>query len=761
MKGLPSIKGSALILSLLLVQVFISMSLAGNCSVFTKRTVDTVYKGAGTVPDTLGVTIRFYSEGRFDTLTRTDTIYDTGRVPIDVVLSLDLSTSMSWVDSLVDPLRRPRVVWAKHAALGFLDSLKPGDRVAIMGWTASGSNPPTLADTANTARYYRKWSRFTGNFDSARAFIRDSLFIDSTVRIVDTCEGVPLVVRDNIPGAVFTSTPLRISSILAARRLSEQGRSGANRAVIMLTDGENNDGVAQALPRTVIDSLHRKNGQQFHTIGFVTGDTAELRALAGAGNGAFCNAARPGDLDSVYAKLAGLLISRTIDTSFSTVPVIIKPDTVRGPVDVLLAIDLSNSMTTTDNTLRTRLAWVKMASLEFIDSLRSGDRVAILGSTSSSLYLVLADTANPSRYYRKWCPFTADFDRARDFIFDSLYSDGDYMVTDTFRNRTMMIVNPIDFGTFGDTPLRVSSVVATSLLSTYSRPDASKAVIILTDGLNNDDVPRKTATQFIDSLKRAQSLQFHTIGFIEGDTTELKALAQAGGGSYYNAKNSLELRNAYSALAREIVLHAAARDLLIQDALFTPPLYYVAGSQKVTAGSTVPADSFRTLQDGNGNTLLRWYFKVVPVWGVAEVNYKITAPSGRNYAIGVDSLHAAGGQFSSAVFGNDSLDFIRMAIPPSGKNDQVCAGNTRGEQTVSGLVFRRETVVFGVMAHEAGVLALYDLGGRKVFNAAVQPRASAQTAVFRLPASLPSGVYVLTATAGARKLQKRIAMARR
>lgn len=734
---------------------------ASDVRIHSVRQVDTIGRGGPSGPDTFGVTIRFFSSGRFDTLWKHDTIFDTTRLPIDVVLSFDLSTSMAGSDAAIDPLKRPRVVWTKCAALGFLDSLKPGDRVAIMGWTSAGSPPPGLADTANTARYFRKWSPFFSNFDSARTFIRDSLFIDSTVRIVDTCEGQKIVVRDNIPGGAFSTTPLRISSFLAARRLAEQGRRSAKRAVIMLTDGQNNDGIPLSVPVAAIDTLFHSQGQQFHTIGIISGDTTELRSLAAAGGGAFCNAAVPGDLASVFAKLARLLISSTIDTSYSTVPVIVRPDTVRGPVDVLLALDMSGSMIATDSTPHTRFAWIKMASLDFIDSLKPSDRVAVLGTTSSGPFSVPADTAYPSRFLQRWLPFTADLDMVRGFIYDSLCIDDSVTVTDTFRNRAMAIAEPVPGGTFGDTPLRVAAMLASSRLSTYARPLASKAVIMLTDGLAHDDISRKTVVQFIDSLRRTQAIQFNAIGFLEGDTTELRALAAAGRGSSYNAKNSTELQTAYAALSKTIVMHVAARNLVIQEVLSTPPLYYVNGSQRTTARSDVPADSVRMSRDVNSNTVLRWYFGLLRVWDTAEVYYAATEAWGRRAAIGVDSAHAGGGAFSSMIFANDSADKICMPLPRTGGDDETAALRRESEASPYRLSFRNTAVSLTVPARETVTFLLYNLSGRLICRAAVAPAPAVRSVVFRFPAGTPSGIYALSMTAGTWCTQRHIALLQR
>jgi Mg-chelatase subunit ChlD len=711
----------------------------------TSRTLDTLGRGGPFGPDTLGVTLRYFAEGTYDTTWAIDTVYDTTRIPLDIVLAIDLSTSMSWIDSTVDPLKRPRIVWTKLAALHFLDSLKSGDRVSVMGWTAAGT-PSGLADTANASRYFHKWCDFTTDFTNVKAFIRDSLFIDSTRRITGTYDGEALVVRDNIPNATFTSTPMRISTCVTADHLSRVGRPAATRAVIMLTDGENNDGLAQSVPVALLDSLYRTKAQQFHAIGFIAGDTTELRALTNAGGGDYYNAANPRQLDSIYAALARQLVDREIDTTYTTRRISIKPDTMRMPVDVVLAIDLSSSMDTTDGTSRKRITWAKMAALGFLDSLEPQDRVAVLGWTSSewgSTYL--SDTARPSVLCQKWCPFSSDLNKVRSYLYDSLYiDDDDGRYYDTVNGKQMVVWGDIPGGSFGYTPLHISSIRAMSFLAREGRTNATRVVIMLTDGINNDGEPRSKAVSYIDSLKRTLGLQMHTIGFVDGDTAALQALAVAGGGNFYNAKNNAELRNAYASLAHQLVMQKlAARKLTIQEVLRTPPLYYISGTQTITASSTVPLEKFETLKDGYGNTVLRWQFKTIPVWGCAEVYYKIVAMTGVNTVVGVDSAHASGGLYSQMVYTDDGYKTIAVNLPASGSDQPVAVLAQRDIPAPPSIVFRRDGAVRIRMPGRSLVtMTIYTLSGRVVYRAAARPLSPGNCAVFTIPKTVPAGMYV-------------------
>jgi Mg-chelatase subunit ChlD len=725
------------------IAFFPPASIGASVTVHASRVVDTLGRNiSGKGPDTLGVTLRYFAEGSYDTLRQIDTLYDTSRVPLDIVLSLDLSTSMALTDTDADGggTKAPRVVWAKLAALGFLDSLKTGDRVSVMGWTAVG-NPAGLADTANTSRYYQKWLLFSANFDSVRAFIRDSLFIDSTKWITGTYEGQILTVRNNIPNGQFTSTPMRISSVVAAQRLSRYGRGSAKRAVIMLTDGENNDGLARSVATACLDSLRRTQGQQFHAIGFVSGDTAELRALTVAGGGNCYNAVNRRQLDSVYAALASELVKQKIDTTFSTVRIVVLPDTLRQPVDVLLAIDLSSSMDLLDGTSRERIAWAKIAALGFLDSLQPQDRVAVLGWTSSidgSIHL--ADTASDSLYYQKWRPYTSDLDSVRAFIRDSLFLDATQRFCDTLDGKPLVLWDDIPGGEFGYTPLHMASVMAMSYLSKAGRREANKVAIMLTDGINNDGEPLAATVAFVDSLRRTQGLQLHTIGFVGGDTAELRALSLAGGGNFYNAKDNAALLNAYASLAHQMVVEKlAARKLTVQEVLRRPPLYFMAGTQKSTLNSTVGAESMESFTDGRGYTVLRWYFRNIPVWGTAEVFYKVVAME--SAAIGVDSAHAGNGFYSQMVFTDDSYQTVAVNLKQSGSDPQVGVVR-RSIPALNNFIIKPDgTIRIALNGKLHGKLMLYDLSGRLAYSADAKPLQSENCVLFIVPKFVPTGTY--------------------
>ncbi len=726
---------------LLILFSTIIYSFGDDTFITISRHINTLGSTGPNGPDTLNVKIKFFAEGNYDTTWQIDTTFDTTRTPLDILLAIDLSLSMSWIDSLGNTNQWPRLVWAKLAALNFLDSLTENDRVSVLGWTAVGT-PSSLADTANSNRYYQKWLPFTSNFDSVRTFIFDSLFIDSTSRYLDTINGNQIVIRDKIPNGNFTSTPLRISSILSMSRLATYGRSNSIKALIMLTDGSNNDGLEKQNVITTIDSLYRNKKVQYFGIGFMSGDTTELGSLSQAGGGNYYNANSSDELDSAYAKLAHQLINITIDTNFITDPILISPDTLYVPNDIVLAIDLSGSMIEKDNSNHRRIAWVKIAALGFLDSLKKDDRVAILGWTGNK-GIALYDTSNNLKYYKKWQYLTSNFEDAKSFICNDIFCGGSFM-TDTLNGIPLILRSSIP-NSFSYTPLRISSIVASSYLSQFSRKNATKSIIMLTDGLNNDKESINTVEFFLDSLKRSQRQQFHTIGFKEGNTNELQTYAVAGGGVFINAQNSDELQNAYASLANMLVNEKiVARKLMIQEVLQNPSVTYIEGSQKTTNMSTSQAENFTAFKDAQNNTVLRWNFKNIKIWSNAEISYNAIAANGAHTLIGLDSLHSTTGFWSQIVYMNDESKSFTINLKPSNVDTTVNKKNNllKNHNGVSFLQ-RNKNIYLKTDQNTTLNLQLYSLNGKSLCTFKKNNVLKNQITLFRIPSSLSKGVYIL------------------
>jgi hypothetical protein len=283
-------------------------------------------------------------------------------------------------------------------------------------------------------------------------------------------------------------------------------------------------------------------------------------------------------------------------------------------------------------------------------------------------------------------------------------------------------------------------------LAWFTRAEANKVVIMLSDGVNNDGEASSTVRTFLDSLRRTQGLQFHTIGFMDGDTAELHSLAVAGGGNFYNARDNNELQNAYASLAHQIIqVKLAARKLMIQEVVSHPPLNYIEGSQKSTNSSTVPLQSFENLTDAVGNTVLRWYFKNIPIWGIAEVSYTIVSTSGLAVVIGVDSANARGGFWSQMVYTDDQFNIQTINLKPTGKGPPIAADRAKNAPSAAAISFRKDGTVCvctpGVQSPVS--LTLFTMQGRIAFFDNALPAGSGNRAFFTIPHTVAVGAYAV------------------
>ncbi|MFC1585643.1 VWA domain-containing protein [Fibrobacterota bacterium] len=439
-----------------------------------------------------------------------------------------------------------------------------------------------------------------------------------------------MTIRNEIPGGDFSTTPLNSSIIVGLKYLINNGQ-GNNKSIIMLTDGDNYDEVSDEFTLNFIDSLYNNFGITLFTIGFHEGEPYTLRMFASAGGGQFFYAQDLASLDSVYNDIANQIIIKEIDTIITRTPILVPPDTLREPVDVLLAFDLSGSMNALDGTSKWRITWTQMAALEFLDSLNTGDRIGILGWTADGDNTTLADTSNPAVFYNTWFDFSSDIAAARAFIRNELYLDGDARGTDSSGGEVLVRQEVIPSGVFDDTPLNISAILGLKYLAEHSA-NPNKALILLTDGENDDNLTLGFTQAFVDSVYSEHGISLYTVGFEDGDTTALKALAQSGRGQFFYAGNPDELSAIYAQLSSIIYRNFAARNLLMQEVL-GPNQTYIVGSQTTLPTSSVPVSRFEQSVNSGSQTVLQWWPDHVPVFGSVDVYYEVTIPADNTYTI--------------------------------------------------------------------------------------------------------------------------------
>ncbi|MFH1761233.1 MAG: hypothetical protein ABIA63_09040, partial [bacterium] len=172
------------------------------------------------------------------------------------------------------------------------------------------------------------------------------------------------------------------------------------------------------------------------------------------------------------------------------------------PVDLVLAVDLSGSM---DGIIdeRTRIEWVKIAGLKFLDTLSKNSRnnVAIFGWTSVTpqdypgwdgddahrhwFQLLFTDTSNANLYHQSWFNLSNDFESAKSFLRMDIYLDENSIKMAVYDGKPLMIQKPIAGSKWLDnTPLRISAVKALDYLKDNSNAQ-KRVLVLLTDGSAN------------------------------------------------------------------------------------------------------------------------------------------------------------------------------------------------------------------------------------------------------------------------------------
>lgn len=217
--------------------------------------------------------------------------------------------------------------------------------------------------------------------------------------------------------------------------------------------------------------------------------------------------------------------------------------------DLLMGIDISGSMRETDlyagNTRATRMAVVKQVAQEFV-ARRTGDRIGLI-MFGSQAYVQT--------------PLTYDHETVQHFLSEA---------TVGLAGRSTAIGDAIGLG----------------VKRLRDRPDASRVLILLTDGANSAGV--------VDPVEAAQvaarsGIRIHAIGVgsdqgrngfasafgtqrSELDETTLKEISDVTGGQYFRARNQQELANIYKEIDRLEPTEQDEQEFRPLDELFSWPL---------------------------------------------------------------------------------------------------------------------------------------------------------------------------------------------
>lgn len=179
-------------------------------------------------------------------------------------------------------------------------------------------------------------------------------------------------------------------------------------------------------------------------------------------------------------------------------------------VDIVFAIDISNSMATTDFGTLDRLSATKMLSAQFIVA-RQYDRIGVVAFAEDAFYQA---------------PPTLDYALLLELLEQMTFAEALGM-----SNRTALGVG-----------------IATSANILRSSKSASKVIILVTDGSNNAGaIDPITATQ----AAAAFGIRIYTIGMglagnLDLDEVMLQRIALASGGRYFNASTLPDLQQVYA-----------------------------------------------------------------------------------------------------------------------------------------------------------------------------------------------------------------------
>ena len=217
--------------------------------------------------------------------------------------------------------------------------------------------------------------------------------------------------------------------------------------------------------------------------------------------------------------------------------------------DLLMCIDISGSMRETDlyagNTRATRMAVVKQVAQDFVER-RAGDRIGLI-MFGSQAYVQT--------------PLTYDHKTVQHFLAEA---------TVGLAGRSTAIGDAIGLG----------------VKRLRDRPEASRVIILLTDGANSAGV--------VDPVEAAQvaasnQIRIYSIGVgsdagtdifngafgtqrSELDETTLRAISDATGGQYFRARNQQELANIYREIDRLEPTEKEEQEFRPLDELFAWPL---------------------------------------------------------------------------------------------------------------------------------------------------------------------------------------------
>jgi Mg-chelatase subunit ChlD len=255
-------------------------------------------------------------------------------------------------------------------------------------------------------------------------------------------------------------------------------------------------------------------------VGIVSEDASAAEAVEGYPHLEVEYTVNPESISSIDDEVVVTLRIKGIGGKVEDLPPDILEEMPRKPLDVVLVLDKSGSMESTDYP-PDRITAAKEAAKIFVSQIKEDDRVAVVSFSSSTSTVV---------------SFTSDKDSAKSKIGG--------------------------ISTGGGTAVGEGIITALDVLE-KGREESVKAIVLLSDGANNRGTSPKTAAN--RAKGRGSPIYTVGIGTVGGgkdplDEQTLKEIASITGGEYLYAPDEAELKRVYEILSTK-VLNVAGLDV--------------------------------------------------------------------------------------------------------------------------------------------------------------------------------------------------------
>jgi Mg-chelatase subunit ChlD len=257
----------------------------------------------------------------------------------------------------------------------------------------------------------------------------------------------------------------------------------------------------------------------FLFVGIVSEDATAAGAVEGYPHLEVEYTVNPESISSIDDEVVVTLRIKGIGGKVEDIPLDILEEMPRKPLDVVLVLDKSGSMESTDYP-PDRITAAKEAAKIFVNQIKEDDRVAVVSFSSSTSTVV---------------SFTSNKDSATSKIGG--------------------------ISTGGGTAVGEGIITALDVLEN-GREESVKAIVLLSDGANNRGISPKTAA----NRAKGRGIPIYTVGIgtVGGgkdplDEQTLKEIASITGGEYLYAPDESELKRVYEILSTKVLNRAGTK----------------------------------------------------------------------------------------------------------------------------------------------------------------------------------------------------------